>query len=63
MSTVITDKHWEEAISNVKTMLDIAQKENSWTMVFYISGCKDLLKRYDSGERTEELYEEMINLH
>ena len=61
--TAITDKQWEEAVDNVKIMLGYAESEKSWTMAFYISGCKSLLKRYENGERTPDLYEEMINLH
>ena len=58
----ITEEMWKKAINNVKMCRSFAC-EIGWSGMFYISACNTLLNRYDSGERTLELYEEMVNIH
>lgn len=66
----ITKQQSEEAVKNVKTMLEDAESEKNWDIVhtegtcvaFYRGGQKNLLKRYENGERTPDLYEEMVDL-
>ena len=58
----ISNEEWGRAVNHTKEMLDVA-KGLGWTGMFYVSGCIDLLKRYDNGERTTELYQDMISLH
>ena len=31
--------------------------------IFYVMGCNELIERYEKGERTEDLYKKMIDLH
>ena len=56
----ITDEEWEKAAEHTYRMLTAAISIP--TGFFYVQGCKALLDRYESGERTEELYKEMIGL-
>ena len=56
----ITDEEWEKAVEHVEEMRNMAVFIP--TGFFYIQGCNGLLARYERGERTEELYKEMIGL-
>ena len=57
----ITDKMWEIAIDYVEEMREKASKLG-FVGILYSRGCDELLERYDDGERTEELYNAMIDL-
>lgn len=53
---------WEKALEHLEQMKNFA-KELGGTGTFYIMGCNELKSRYDNGERTEELYNEIMDLH
>lgn len=58
----ITEEMWNKAINNVKVCRSLAC-EIGFAGMFYITGCNEMLERYSKGERTLELYEEMIAVH
>ena len=52
---------WEKAVGNVETVKEIACMFPAASLCMpYL---KQLLKRYESGERTKELYELMLAVH
>lgn len=51
--------NWEEAVSKVKTLIPYYQ-EIGWNGSFGLSILKGYLLRYEGGERSQELYNEMI---
>lgn len=53
---------WEKALNHLRDMRSDAQTLG-WTGMFYVMGCNELQARYDNGERTEELYNAMTELH
>lgn len=53
---------WGKALNHLRDMRSVAQALG-WTGMFYVMGCNELLARYEHGERTEELYNAMIELH
>ena len=58
----ITKEMWDKAIQHLKYMKQ--QGINlGFTGIFYVQGCNELEKRYENGERTKELYDEIMNLH
>lgn len=57
----ITDKMWEKALKHLETMKQAAI-EIGWNGIFYVMGCNELKQRYDNGERTKELYDEIMDL-
>lgn len=59
----INQKDWENALEHTHEMIKMASDLPDNCGFFYIKGCKQFLKRYLDGERTNELYEDMINLH
>jgi len=59
----LTQEQWDKALEHTQTMLQMAEELPQGAGVFYVIGCKEYLKRYLDGERTEELYNDMINLH
>lgn len=55
------DLDWGEALVNCREMINYyrdGQAFNKITMIMYYEG---LLQRYQDGERSEELYERMID--
>lgn len=58
----ITKDMWEKALEHLETMKQAAI-EIGWTGIFYIQGCNELKQRYNDGERTKELYNEIMDLH
>ena len=58
----ITNEMWDKAVLHAQTMSEIASQLPSGTGFFYVIGCQTLIGRYNCGERTEELYNEMIRL-
>lgn len=56
-----TDEEWEKAVENVKMLRSMALSIP--TGFFYIAGCNKMLQRYESGDRSEELFEEMRDAH
>ncbi len=52
---------WETAVENCRNMQGEALMLGT-VGYFYYMGCERLLDRYKKGERSRELYEEMINL-
>jgi hypothetical protein len=57
-----SELNWGKAINHLEEMKEIA-KTLGWTGSFYVMGCNELKTRYDNGERTKELYDEIIDLH
>ena len=55
------EKNWNEAVVNVETMLSIARDHPSYSF-FYISACIGMLDEYAKGNRSDDLYKEMMNL-
>lgn len=53
---------WEEAAENCRFMMDEALQLGP-TGYFYFKGCLKMLARYEKGERTRELFDEMMALH
>lgn len=60
--TKISEDEWMKARNHTVDMLMEGQAIGP-TGMFYVIGCRNLLERYDRGERTKELYDEMIDLH
>ena len=59
-ATIITDEQWKEAYAYLKEII-IRYTETGWTGRFALDGfLLPLKKRYDSGERTVELYNEIM---
>ena len=53
---------WERAVSNVKEVLQVCM-EVGWPAAFAIAELNSYIKRYDSGVRTRELYDSMMEVH
>ena len=58
----ITDEMWQKAVEHTQQMKEEATRIG-WNGMFYVMGCNELLERYENGERTEKLYNEMMDLH
>ena len=57
----IMDKNWEDALQNVNVMMGYASEIPMG--FFYVAECKRMIRQYNNGDRSDELYEEMQNLH
>lgn len=56
-----SEEEWEKALQNIKFMKSEAQ---CIPMGFiYVAECNRMLRQYEQGDRSDELYEEMINAH
>ena len=53
---------WDKALEHLTEMLAEAITIGP-AGTFYIMGCNMLKNRYDNGERTKELYDEIMDLH
>lgn len=53
---------WEDAADNVRTVQLLAISFGP-IGYFAVMGCERLIKRYESGERTRELFDEMMAVH
>ena len=53
---------WSRALNHTKEMMCEGVAIGP-AGTFYVMGCQALLGRYERGERTKELYDEMIQLH
>lgn len=56
-----TEEEWKSAVQNVKSMKSEAQLIPMG--FFYVAECNRMLRQYEQGDRTDELYEAMINAH
>lgn len=56
-----SEEEWEEAVRNVKYLKIEAMLIP--TGFFYVASCNRMLKQYEAGDRSDELYEEMRNAH
>jgi hypothetical protein len=56
-----SEEEWEKALQNIKFMKSEAQMIPMG--FFYVAECNRMLKQYEHGNRSDELYEEMINAH
>ena len=56
------EEKWGKALNHLEEMKNLA-KDLGWTGTFYVMGCNELKSRYDNGERTEKLYNEIMDLH
>ena len=50
---------WEKAIGNVDMLIPLYE-EIGWPGIFGLNALKSLKRRYERGERSEDLYEEMM---
>lgn len=57
-----SELNWGKALNHLEKMKELA-KTLGWAGSFYVMGCNELKERYDNGERTKELYDEIIDLH
>ena len=55
-------KNWESAVQYVARMCEEAKALPNNTGLFYCMSCNDMLGRYEQGERSDDLYMEMISL-
>lgn len=53
---------WEEAAEHVRRM-QLEGYACGPAGFFYVNACEILLRRYKSGERTQELFDEMNDVH
>lgn len=53
---------WETIVHQVKEARSFVQKLGP-AGYYYLSICNDLLGRYDSGDRSDDLYAEMARLN
>lgn len=53
---------WNDAVENCRFMMGEAIALGP-TGFFYVMGCQDMLRRYENGERSRELFDDMINAH
>lgn len=56
-----TDDEWEKAVENIKTLRNMAQSIPMG--FFYVAECNRMLREYENGDRSEELFEEMRDAH
>lgn len=56
-----TKEEWEKAVENIKWLRNEAQLIP--TGMFYVAECNRMLREYEQGNRTDELFEEMNNAH
>lgn len=61
-NTAAEQMDWERAVSNVKEVLQVCM-EVGWPASFAIAELNSYIKRYDSGVRTRELYDSMMEVH
>lgn len=53
---------WEKVAEHVRRMM-LEGYAFGLAGFFYIKGCEVLLSRYEKGERTQELFDEMNDVH
>lgn len=58
----ITEEMWNKALKHLREMKQLGLSIG-FSGIFYVQGCNELERRYDNGERTKELYDEIMNLH
>ncbi len=56
-----TKEEWEKAVENIKWLK--SEAELIPMGFFYVAECNRMLLEYEQGNRTNELFEEMINAH
>lgn len=56
-----TKEEWEKAVENIKWLKSEAKLIPMG--FFYVAECNRMLWEYEQGNRTDELFEEMINAH
>ncbi len=56
-----SEEEWEAAVQNVKALKLEAQLLPMG--FFYVAECNGMLKQYEQGDRSDELYEAMRNAH
>ena len=61
VTLMINEKNWDEAVANVEFMMKIAH-EHPYSF-FYISACLEMLDEYSKGNRSDDLYKEMMSLN
>lgn len=58
----ISEEKWKKAINHAKEIKFMGQSIGP-AGIFYVMSCNELIERYENGERTEDLYKSMIDLH
>lgn len=58
----ITEQMWNKSLTHLKEMRNLAIALGP-VGAFYIQGCNELEERYNEGERTPKLYNEIMDLH
>ena len=56
-----SEEEWKAAVQNVEYLKLEAQLIP--TGFFYVAECNRMLRQYEQGDRSDELYEEMRNAH
>ena len=56
-----SEEEWKAVVQNVEYLKFEAQLIP--TGFFYVAECNRMLRQYEQGDRTDELYEEMRNAH
>jgi hypothetical protein len=65
MAGEVTVEMWEEALKRINRLMAHAQEMMEFpgvSMWFYINVLEGLLARYNQGERTQCLYDEMMEV-
>jgi hypothetical protein len=65
MADVLTDGMWEQALQRVNQLMERARTMIGFrggSMWFYIAVLEGLVARYNRGERTQCLYDEMMEV-
>lgn len=56
-----TEEEWKKAVENIKWLRDEARLIPMG--MFYVAECNRMLREYEQGNRSDELFEEMNNAH
>lgn len=61
LKTGHSEEEWEKAVENIRFLRNEAKKILMGS--FYVTQCDRMLREYEQGNRSDELFEEMMNAH
>lgn len=61
LKTGHSEEEWEKAVENIRFLRNEAKKILMGS--FYVAQCDRMLREYEQGNRSDELFEEMMNAH